>query len=36
MCGCVSLGGGVAKDIKRALDDIVSDLMFSYFSYILS
>ena len=36
MCGCTSLEGGVAKDIKRALNNIVSDLMFSYFSYILS
>ena len=36
MCGYISLEGGVVKDIKRALNDIVSDLMFGYFSYILS
>lgn len=36
MCGYISLEGGVVKDIKRALNDIVSDFMFSYFSYILS
>lgn len=33
MCGCISLEGGVAKDIKRALDDIVSDLMLLFLIY---